>query len=225
MILSGHQPVYLAGIIVFNKIAMSDCFMFVGHCDYQPKSWHSHNFIRGPKGPLKLTVPVIKGQSINETVPFRDGPWRRKHIESIAHAYSKRPFFDVYFPFLKGLIETEWASLGHLNCALMSYIAGCLGIRTPLLISEEYNITGHKTEMLANMCKAVGASDYLSSPGETYVCREWLKSQGITHHYQKFEHPVYDQGGEFIPNLSIIDLLFNCGPGSGRIVRESGNVG
>ena len=227
MRLSGHQPVYLPGIIVFNKIALSDAFMLVGHCDYQPKSWHSHNFIRGKDGPLKLTVPVIKGQSINETMPFKDGPWRRKHIESIAHSYGKRPYFNYYFPFLRDLIElVEWASLADLNASLMRYLAGCLDIGTHFLTSENHNIAGHKTEMLIDMCRKTGAGEYLSSPGETYVDQEQMKAAGIKHHFQKFTHPVYDQGHkDFIPDLSIIDLLFNCGPESGRIVKEAGYVG
>ena len=47
MIFSGHQPVYLPGIIVFTKIALSDAFMYVRHCQYVSGSWHSRNFIRG----------------------------------------------------------------------------------------------------------------------------------------------------------------------------------
>ena len=52
VILSGHQPVYLPGIVVLTKIALSDACMLVGHCQFQNKSWHSRNYIRGPSGPL-----------------------------------------------------------------------------------------------------------------------------------------------------------------------------
>src|SRR5690349_17402199 len=87
-ILSGHQPVYLPGIIYFNKIAQSDFHMFVGHCDYQPRSWHTRNYIsNGRGGKTMLVVPVHAGESINETIPLPDSHWRDKHLRSIEVAY------------------------------------------------------------------------------------------------------------------------------------------
>jgi hypothetical protein len=59
-----------------------------------------------------------------------------------------------------------------------------------------------------------------------YVDEEKMAAAGVKHRWLNFTHPVYDQGhSEFITNLSIIDLLFNCGPESGRIVKEAGSVG
>jgi len=53
-----------------------------------------------------------------------------------------------------------------------------------------------------------------------------MADAGIKHRWQKFTHPIYDQGHrEFITNLSAIDLLFNCGPESSKIIREAGHVG
>jgi hypothetical protein len=222
LILSGHQPVYLPGIIVMNKIALSDRFMFVGHCDYQPRSWHTRNYIRGAGTPLLLSVPVNKGKTINETVPLPDMYWRSKHLRSIELAYHGRPFFDDYFPELEKLLQHPHASLTDLNKSLIFWLMECLGIDTPVFMSEDFNITGHKTAMLVNMCRAMGADHYLSSPGELYVDKTLMN--GYAHSFQEFVHPVYDQGGEFIPNLSVIDLLFNCGPASGAIVRDSGSL-
>lgn len=215
--LSGHQPVYLPGIIFFDKLAKSDGFMFVGHCDYQPKSWQSHNFIRQGDNQLMLSVPVHKADSINATAPMENG-WRRKHLASITHAYGKRPFFDLYFDDLRKLLVGE--TLSDLNCGLIRWIAGVLGITTPILDSRDFQITGHKTDMLISMCGATGALGYLSSPGErSYVDQGQMKAAGLSHRFQEFNHPVYDQGRKFIPNLSVIDLLFNCGPASVDIVR------
>jgi len=129
VILSGHQPVYLPGIIVLTKIALSDAFMFVGHCQFQNKSWHSRNYVRGPNGPLLLMVPVEKhmGQSIDQT-KLLAGNWRRKHLASIEHAYRKRPFFADYFPRLETIINGNWGSLGCLNANLIYQIFGWLRI-------------------------------------------------------------------------------------------------
>lgn len=216
---------YLPGIIFFTKMALSDKFMFVGHCQPSDGSWHNRNYIRN----ARLTVPIKHGAaSINET-KFADDHWPKKHLRSIELQYSKRPFFKDYFGGLSNLISLRghygWRNLADLNCALISLVMDYLHIRTPVLRSQHFGITGHKTDMLIDMCRKTGADEYLSSPGETYVDQEKMAAAGIKHHFLKFTHPIYDQGHpEFITNLSIIDLLFNCGPESGRIVREAGSI-
>ncbi len=227
IVLSGHQPTYMPGIIVMAKIAVSDAFMFVGHCDYQPRSWHSRNFIRSSNyGSLvTLRVPVIadSGPSINDKL--LDGDlWKHKHLRSLKFNYSKRPFFKDYFPELEAVMQMPHYTLGELNIALILMLCQWLDIDTPIFDSRDYDIEGHKTAMLADMCQKVGATDYLSSPGETYVQQQEMN--GYAHHYLKFNHPEYEQGYRvFMPNLSVIDLLFNMGPESGQIVRECADVG
>ena len=223
MILSGHQPVYLPGIVVMNKIALSDRFMLVGHCDYQRRSWHTRNYIRGAGTPLLLTVPVNVGKTINDTIPMADMHWRTKHLRSIELAYQGRPFFKDYFPDLEKLLCQTYCSLTDLNKSLIFWLMDCLGIDTPVFMSEDFNIVGHKTAMLVDMCRAMGADHYLSSPGELYVDKALMN--GYAHSFQEFAHTVYDQGDEFMPNLSVIDLLINMGPKSAAIVRDCGNVG
>ena len=221
MILSGHQPVYLPGRILFNKMALSDNFMFTGHCQYSPKSWQTRNNIRTGM----LSVPVHKhlGQAINAT-QFVNDHWKRKHLRSIEMAYQKRPYFNDYFMLLSLTINRDWVSLGAMNIGLIILLAEWFGIKTEISISEQYDITGHKTDMLIDMCKKTGADEYLSNEGaRAYVDEVAMKREGITHRWQKFTHPTYDQGQkEFVPNLSAIDLLFNCRPDSGRIIREAG---
>lgn len=227
MRLSGHQPVYLPGIIVFTKIALSDAFMYVPHCQFVSKSWHSRNYIRGVNDqPIMLTVPIEKsmGQSIAET-KIMEGNWRRKHVETIKQVYRHRPYFADYFSLLSFIIQ-EADDLCGLNMRLMAQIIAWLGLKTKCVDSRQYGIAGSKTAMLISMCYAVKADEYLSNPGETYVDRGAMAAYGIAHHFLKFTHPVYDQGPnkEFLPNLSIIDLLFNCGPEAARIVKNAGNI-
>lgn len=226
MILSGHQPVYLPGIILFNKIALSDAFMFVGHCQLSNKSWHTRNRIRLGERELMLSVPVSKqfGQSINDTAILDDG-WQRKHLGSIRQAYGKRPYFREYFPRLEALIGAQWASLGDMNIALIKAMLGWLEIDTPILDSRDYEITGNKTDMLISMCQAVGADQYLSNEGSRdYVDEAAMAREGIFHTWQHFEHPVYEQGAAFMENMSAIDLLFNAGPQSAALVRSCGRI-
>jgi len=226
MILSGHQPVYLPGIILFNKIALSDAFMFVGHCQLSNKSWHTRNRIRLGDRELMLSVPVKKqfGQSINETEILEDG-WQKKHIGSIRQAYGKRPFFRDYFPQIEALISAKWPSLGEMNMALIKAMLEWFDIRTPILDSRDYKIVGNKTDMLIFMCHAAGASQYLSNEGaRDYVDEAEMAREGILHSWQIFAHPVYNQGGAFMENMSAIDLLFNMGPESAELIRNCGRI-
>ncbi len=229
LLLSGHQPVYLPGIIFFNKIALSDMFMFVGHCQFTKKSWHSRNRIRLGDRELWLSIPVKTAghfdQAINDT-EFIDGAWKRKHLGSIRQAYLKAPFYDRYYPEIERMLLQPWEILGDLNIAFIRLFAGWLEIDTPLVDGRSYTISGEKTEMLISMCRAVNADSYLSNEGSiVYVDEQRLADVGIQHCWQKFEHPTYSQGGgDFMPNMSIIDLLFRTGPAACEFVLNCGRV-
>lgn len=228
VVLSGHQPVYLPGIILFNKIAMSDMFMFVGHCQYLKKSWHSRNRIGLRAREIWLSVPVktagLFNQSINDTHTANDS-WKRKHLGSIRQAYSKAPFFELYYPALEALLLSHNGSLSDLNIALIRLLLVWLRITTPILDSRDYKIEGNKTEMLISMCQAVGATRYLSNEGSrNYVDEKLMGDAGIQHCWQIFQHPIYPHSSGFIPQLSAIDLLFNVGPAARDVVIGSGKI-
>ncbi len=224
MILSGHQPAYLPGVQLFNKIALSDAFMFVGHCQFSSKSWQQRNYIS--TGLLSVPVHKSHGQSINKTRPV-DGVWRKKHVKSIELAYGKSDFFHEYFPQMKEIIELPWNDLANLNECLTELLMDYLGIEKPVYYSDLEGVGGRKTDMLISMCKAVGANEYLSNEGAIdYLEETRMLDAGILHRWQKFTPPDYGQdktinGGQ----LSVIDLLFARGPEAGKIVRESGYVG
>jgi hypothetical protein len=228
MLLSGHQPVYLPGIILFNKIAISDAFLFVGHNENSQYSWHARSKIRVQDQPFTISVPVIRknrpGQSINET-EFANRHWQRKHLRTMEQSYSKRPYFDKYFPKITELLMTDWRTLGEMDMAIVKTIMEWLEIDTSVYDSRDYSIEGAKTDMAISMCKVLDADSFLFNEGSrVYLEEEKMASNGIQTYWQEFEHPVYDQGRVFIENLSIVDLLFNVGEESCDIVRSCGRA-
>lgn len=228
LVLSGHQPTYLPGILLFNKIALSDVFMFVGHCQYVKKSWHARNRIRLADRELWLTIPVKTSgrfdQAINDTFMVNE-VWKRKHLGSIRQAYQKARFFQTYYPELEERLLTHSGSLGDLNIAMISVILRWLDIRTRVVDSRDYDILGTKTDMLISMCRAIGADHYLSNEGSReYVDERRMADAGIQHCWQIFEHPTYPQPGTFMPNMSVIDLLFHVGPEARQIVVGCGRL-
>ena len=236
MILSGHQPCYLPGIQLINKIMLSDAFMHVGHCQYQKRSWHSHNFIR--TGELIVPVRATLGQSVDEVEIDYSKNWQRKHLERIKHAYGderKFPFFEYIYPFLADIIWCNHGTLGELNKSLLYWILQKLEINTWIFDSRNHQIEGSKCDMLISMCKAVGADEYLSNEGSrwrqgndgyiTAAEEDRMAAAGIKHRWQKFTHPIYGQDARVnFGRLSVIDLLFRHGPASAEIIRRAGHV-
>jgi hypothetical protein len=218
----------LPGIVLFNKIALSGVFMFVGHCQYSKKSWHSRNRIRVADHELWLSIPVKTAgrfdQAINDTYTVND-LWKRKHLGSIRQAYLKAPFFETYYPELEHQLRGSEGSLADLNISLIKLILRWLDIRTRIVDSRDYEIRGTATGMLISMCQAIGAERYLSNDGSrVYVDEKQMADAGIQHCWQLFEHPIYQQRAAFMPNLSIIDLLFNVGPAAREIVISCGKT-
>jgi hypothetical protein len=226
MIVSAHQPVYLPGIIFFNKLALSDACMLLPHCQFVAHSWHQRNRIRNANQAQWLSVPVNAnfGQSIADA-SFANDHWRRKHLASLRHVYGKRPFFDAYFPQLERLLSAEYSNLADLDIQLIRQLCEWLDVRTPLYDSRHHAFKGHKTELLIEVCNALGADRMVSNVGSAVYVDELLMSQhGITHHWQRFHHPSYTQGGVFIPDLSVVDLLFNVGPAAAELVLNAGYI-
>tara|TARA_Y100001954_G_scaffold217112_1_gene248949 strand:+ start:323 stop:991 length:669 start_codon:yes stop_codon:yes gene_type:complete len=220
----------MPGTILFNKIALSDAIVFIGHVQMEKTSWQTRNRIRdnGKDQDMYLSVPIRKkgrfGQSINET-EIDGSRWVKKHLKSLDYTYRKRPFFDEYYTQLEELLNQEWPNLAALNIALTSKIMTWLGLSAQIIDSRDLSITGHKTEMLISICKAVSATDYVSNPGAAaYIDEQLFDDAGLRHHWQKYSSPVYEQGLPFLADLSIIDMLFNIGPESAEVVRLSGRI-
>ncbi|KAF0135222.1 MAG: hypothetical protein FD145_48 [Candidatus Saganbacteria bacterium] len=231
MLIAGHQPEYLPYIGFFIKMMLCDEFVIVDHVQFNKKTWQNRNRIQTAQGELLLTVPVLSKehfhQAINEVRINNNENWQRKNWQSIMLNYKKAPFFDIYKGFFEDLYSKNWEMLAELNEAIIRYIAGQLKIEKKVLKSSELGITGQKTDLLIDLCKKMNADAYLSgNGGHIYVDDAKMQAQGIASRYADFKHPSYKQLHEpFMPNMSVIDLLFNLGSEKSReIILNSGRV-
>ena len=106
---------------------------------------------------------------------------------------------------------------------LIRWFCSKLGIKTPLVKNSDLHVEGAKVERLINICRAVGAERYLSTPGsKVYIDEDnRFSPSGIDLVYQEYVHPTYRQlHGDFVPYLSVLDLLLNEGEGSLSIIRS-----
>jgi hypothetical protein len=230
MVFSIHQPNYLPYTGYFYKIAVSDVFVILDSVQYpRGQSFSARNRIKTPQGAVYLTIPVaIPGNNEGKVsyleVEFAETKWKEKHIKTLAANYKRAPFFneimDIYSETL-----TANDRFAELNINLIHAFLKYLKINTKIIrLSELLKEFGKKTNLIIDIGKALNAGTYLSGTGggKEYNDEVLLSQNGITLVYSKFKHPVYPQlWGGFIPNLSIIDFLFSCGPQSGNILLNS----
>jgi len=222
MIISSHQPNYLPYIGFFNKVIQSDIFVLLDHVQYVDKEWQNRNKIREPNnGWIWLTVPTQNKhtlQKINEVIIENSADWQRHHWNLIKNSYGKSPFFEHYRDFFEDVYLKKWVKLFDLNETIITYILRELDIKTKIVRSSDLNIEGKKTDMLIDMCKKANAKAYLSGVGGyNYLDEQKFERNNITLFYQDLHHPIYNQRFEpFIPNMSVIDLMFNLGSEESR---------
>ena len=227
-----HQPEHLPWLGFFSKLDAADLMVSLDVVPFRKNYFQNRNRVLGPDGGAHwLTVPVrlddhLAGQI--RLVPIaEDGRWRRKHLRTLEHRYRRHPHFDEVFGRIAPILEDEWDRVAELNHALIDALKETLGIATPIVRASELDVAGSRSELLAAICRRVGADVYLSGPsGRDYLDPTPFEAAGIRIAYHDYEHPVYPQRGSdgFVSHLSVLDLLFNCGAESGEIVRAGRRI-
>jgi hypothetical protein len=204
----------------------ADVFIYYDDVQYDKHGWRNRNRIKAPTGPHWLSVPVrhagLGKPRILDIEIDNNNAWARKHIGTLRQYYSRAPFFTRYIEGLDQVFSGEWPRLVDLNLALAARMSDWLGITTTIYRSSELGVEGERSERLLALCQRVGATRYLSgNAAQSYLDVGLFERHGIAVAWQDYQHPVYPQlYGEFVPCLSAIDLLMNCGEESGHILRE-----
>jgi hypothetical protein len=212
------QPGYLPWLGFFEQLHATDIFVIYDDVQYDKHGWRNRNQIKTPQGPRWLTVPVLAKFSqrplILEVKINNRENWRKKHLFSIRQNYAKAPFFHRYIDFFSEVYQRDWDYLIDLDLHLIVNLAAFLGIDPGKIVrSSTLGLTGDRIARLIGICQKLGATTfYEGASGRNYIDEATFRQQGINLAYQDYRHPRYLQlYGDFIPNLSIIDLLFNCG--------------
>jgi hypothetical protein len=223
------QPTYLPWLGYFDLLDQVDQFVLLDSVQFEKQSWQQRNRIKTPSGLQWLTVPVVFRGRLDQQiadVEIREPDFWRNNLRAIELNYRRAPFFDRYFNELSELIQSESAPLNlcRLNLAILGWLAGGLGIKTPMLRSSEMSVQGKRTSLLVEICSSLGANAYLSPLGSAaYLLSELLlmTDRGIEVTFQQYEHPVYQQlFPPFQPYASVLDLLFNEGDRATEIIRS-----
>lgn len=222
------QPTYLSWVGYFALIGCVDTFVFYDDVQFVKQSWQQRNRIKAPQTWIYLSVPVIKhfGQKINAVKINNNIDWRDRHWQVISQYYKKASSFEMYADGFKVLYEKEWEYLIDLNVTIIKRIASMLGLDTKFMLSSELHGIGTKTDRVISILNELGATEYLTVPGtKGYLEPYKFKANGIKLFRYEFNHPTYPQlYGDFIPYLSVIDLLFNVGHEAASIVGGNNSL-
>jgi len=218
MIVSVHQPQFLPWRGYFDKIAKLDCFVILDTVQFKKNEYQNRNKIRTPDGWQWLTVPVAYKfpMRIDEVPVNNQSNWRRKHEQSLLANYKKAPHFDETMPLASTMYEREWERLTDLNTWNVVETCKALGIKTDIKYSKDFDLPEEPTGRLVELCKALGATEYLSGAGGNgYLETETFEAEGISVAFQEYTHPTYPQrDAAFELCMCTLDLMMNCGPES-----------
>ena len=228
MIVSIHQPNYLPWLGFFDKIKRSDLFVIFDDVQFpRGKKHFAHSTqIKTPHGTKWLSVQIKNNSamvSFNDTIINYDIDWHHEHLRLMELNYKDTPYFNDYYQDLETIIKREYKSLTELSTDLIRYFMTKLNIRTTIARSSELSKRDEKgSDKIFSILENVNATDYLtgSGPGsQRYIDEEEFKKREINLHWQNYECKEYNQlFGDFIPYLSVVDLLFNHGEKAGEVI-------
>lgn len=212
----------------FDLIAASDEFILYDDAQYTRRDWRNRNQIKTPQGVQWLSVPVkVKGkyhQSIRET-EIDGADWAPLHWKRLQQNYARAPHFERYASELEALYTGRtYGMLSELNLAMLTWILRQLEIDTRVSSSSDYELDGDRTEKLLNLCGQAGATEYLSGPAaRSYLDENLFADAGVAVRW--FDYPAYpeypQQWGDFVHGVTVLDVLFNCGPDARRYALTS----
>jgi hypothetical protein len=218
VIVSAHQPNFAPWLGFFDKALNSDVLVLLDTVQFIKRGYQNRTRVKASNGPQWLTVPVVsKGrydQATRDVEIDETTRWRSVHLRTLGSVLAKAPHRDAVLDLLEPIYaRTDVHSLVELNVALIRAVADRLGIATRIVTASELDVSGSSTRLMLNLTRAVGADVYLSGPtGRQYLEPDLFPPAGVTLRYHAFTPFEYPQlHGEFVPGLSCLDYIANCG--------------
>lgn len=220
------QPNYIPWKGMFDLASRVDVFVFYDDVQYTTKDWRNRNTVKSPSGPVWLTVPVLskgrRGQLVCDALIDIDSSWQEKHFKTLVSCYSKAPFFRQHVGLIEDiLMSRRWDRIADLDIYATKLLAKALQIEVEWVRASDLAQGGSKTgEKVLNICDQLGCDYFLNGPSSRAFMDEGLFIQrGVTLDFMEYSYPEYPQlFGPFIHQVSVLDVLFNCGPDARELV-------
>jgi hypothetical protein len=225
MIISTNQPYFAPYPGFFYKAQNSDIFVILDGVQFPRKTtWINRNRFKNDQGTLWMTIPVWKKglglQRISNVRICYNGNWQRKHLRSLQSAYANAPFLADNIKVMERVLSRKFDCLLDLNLEIIKYIFQYLRIDTKIVLMSQLGVSGKGVSLIVDICKSLGANQFsVQSSALSYYDRRQFKAEGIDLVSFKKPEYVYPQlWGDYISNLSILDMMFTCGTKTREIV-------
>lgn len=184
---------YLPPISYFTLLKDNDLVAMLEKFEHFPKqTYRNRAVISSPNGCLNLAVPIVKGETIHtiykDVKISYDAKWQRLHWLSLQNCYRSSAYFEYYEDGLVPFYEKKYEFLLDYNYELLNWLTKQLKLAATLSFTETYE-DEYSIDFRNTMTK---------------------KTIPVTETKPYFQ--VFSDRNEFIPNLSIVDLLFSQGP-------------
>ena len=218
MIVTIHQPEHMPWLGFFSKAFNCDIFVILDNVQFRKNYFQNRNQIISPclSKAIWLSVPLVKGNLkdlICEKRILNEKNTLKTYFSKIEQSYSKYPFYEKYIHNLKKIFELEGESISKLNILLIKYFFEILNIDCDVKVASALSLPKSDVGGIVtfDICNHLDASKYLSGKsGKDYLDLTPFEKNNIEVVFQDFNHPIYSQPGDvFVPNLSILDLLFS----------------
>lgn len=228
--ISIHQSQFSPWLPYFYKIISSDLFIILDDVQYQKNGVQNRNQIKTPQGAAWLTLPVKNklGTKINE-IEIYSSVNIDKVLRTLEMNYRKSRYFNFIFEKIKLEMTTEAGnSLNAINVRLLKLFLSLLDIKTPIVYSSSINISTCKDDLIIEILLNSNAGEYLTGKGAlAYMNLDKFYKNNIKLYTYNFNYTEYEQQWNkigFLPNLSIIDLLFNDFENALRYIIKNGLI-
>ena len=224
-----HQPDFLSYLGFFHRLLHANLYIVLDDVQFvkgTSQSWMNRDKIKTSNGEQWLTVNVKKaptGTNINKILLNDTLNWKKQNLDLLSANYKKAEYFDEIYPYIEKLYNSKHVKLSDFNMNSIHMLNKLFDINIDIVYSSNLITTRTKSERLVELLTQVNATHYLSGVGaRDYHEDKPFDDANIKVLWQDFEHPTYPQlHGEFIPYLSSIDLLFNCGIDKSREILRS----
>ena len=207
---------YLPPVQYFTKLFTGETCLVEQHEHYVKQTYRNRCLIDSPNGVLPLTIPVEKfvfGKCKMKDVRISGhDDWRRKHWQALVSSYYNTPYFEYYQDDFRPFYEKKWEFLVDFNEELTLKCCELIDIEPRIQRTEKYFALNELSDkVMPEEC----VSDFRMTISPKVSAFE-KDSFHPKEYYQVFAHKY-----GFRPNLSIVDLLFNMGPESVLVLRDS----
>jgi hypothetical protein len=185
--------------------------VFEQYESYQKMSFRNRCQIAGAEGAIDLSIPLVRGRDqkalLKDVRISASQPWQSQHWKTIVSCYSRSPWFEFYRDELEELYRKQWDFLLDWNLVCFEWTLKVLGISIPVSLTDSYEkrysgdlVTDWRGKILPK--HRAGGMAGLDVPVSPY-------------------RQVFEERIGFIPNLSVLDLLFCEGKQAIRYLRSS----